>query len=69
MNVNYFPQLKSWMYPSFDRDINGTVYVQFYTSDGYRHDIRCRWNSKISAWTFKFRNNTWIASKNSDPLA
>lgn len=69
MNVNYFPRLKSCMFPVFDRDIDGTMYVMFYTSNGYRHDCRCRWNSKIKAWTFKFRNCTWVASVKEDPLA
>ena len=65
--INTYPTLKSWMYPTFDRDLDGTVYCQFYTSNGYRHDIRCRWNSKIHAWTLKFRGCTWIASTKEDP--
>ena len=69
MNVSYFPQLKHWMIPVFDRDMDGTLYVMFYTSNGYRHDIRCRWNSRINAWTIKFRGSTWIASTKTDPLA
>lgn len=63
-----YPMIWAWMYPRFEKDWNGDMYCQFYTSDGYRHDIRCRWNSRLKVWTLRFRGCTWIASRKEDPL-
>ena len=61
-----YPIIKAWMFPVFDKDIDGSVYCMFYTSNGFRHDIRCKWNNKLQAWTLRFKGCTWIASTKKD---
>lgn len=52
-----------WMHPTMYRTRDGVIRCRFYTSDGTLHDKPCRWNRRLNAWTFRFRRNTWIATR------
>lgn len=47
-----------WMYPAvIDKD--GILHCEFFTANGKRHSIICRWNRKRQAFTFRFRGVLW----------
>ena len=59
-------RVHTWMQPAFYKDFANRLHCKFYTSDGVLHDKTCRWSLRRRAWTFRFRENTWIASKDPD---
>lgn len=54
--------IKSWMQPSYYWDNNWNVHCTFFTNDGKRHDIKCRWNIGKQLYTFRFRNSVWCTN-------
>ena len=55
-------KIKSWMFPEYYWDENWNVHCVFYTSNGKRHDIKCKWNARVFAYTFRFRNAIWLTN-------
>ena len=54
--------VKNYMFPSYYWDKDWNVHCVFHTADGKRHDVKCRWNIGMQAYTFRFRGNTWATN-------